>query len=220
MPFGDVKATAKAITDLLSDDEARLKMSEVAYAAGRAMIWPNIAQTYLDVMRRSIQQSKLMPLSSRSVPRLDRLPAIQTHHFKALCDSTGITQHALFDIPDRAHGYCVDDNARALILACQLARTPQALDHQQTLQFCAFIQHAWNPDNQRFRNFMSYERRWLEDQGSEDSHGRTLWALGICARDATSQSVRLWARGLMTEALALTMRFTSPRAIAFVFTWP
>ncbi len=96
-----------------------------------------------------------------------------------MCDSTGLLQHAVHSIPDRAHGYCVDDNARALLLSVALATFGEArLSEPMTARFAAFIQHAWNPDTRRFRNFMSYDRRWLEPQGSEDSHGRTLWALG------------------------------------------
>src|SRR6185437_13739175 len=96
-----------------------------------------------------------------------------------LCDDTGIIQHAVHSVPDRADGYCVDANARALLLSSALARSGDA--QINTMPFAAFIQHAWNPDTHRFRNFMGYDRRWLEESGSEDSHGRTLWALGECA---------------------------------------
>lgn len=141
---------------------------------------------------------------------------MRTEHFMALCDDTGMFQHAVRGIPDRAHGYCVDDNARALLVAMEKEgdrrRTaPEALP----TRFCAFIQHAWNPDLRRFRNFMSYDRRWLEDAGSEDSHGRTLWALGTCARDSKDPSRRAWAADLFSAALPATLDFTSPRAWAF-----
>ena len=119
-------------------------------------------------------------------------------------------------VPDRHHGYCVDDNARALLLACALnnpseERLPEAL----TARFASFVQHAWNPDTKRFRNFMSFDRRWLEDRGSEDSHGRTLWALGECARSDASPSRRSWAASLFAEALPAVEAFLSPRAWAF-----
>jgi hypothetical protein len=84
-----------------------------------------------------------------------------------------------------------------------------------TARFAAFIQHAWNPDTQRFRNFMSYDRRWLEELGSEDSHGRTLWALGECARTDTDPSRRAWAAALFKTALPAVKTFSSPRAWAF-----
>ena len=133
-----------------------------------------------------------------------------------MCDDTGLFQHAVYSVPDRSHGYCVDDNARALLLACALnnpgeERLPEAL----TARFASFVQHAWNPDTKRFRNFMSFDRRWLEDRGSEDSHGRTLWALGECARSDASPSRRRWAASLFAEALPAAEAFRSPRAWAF-----
>jgi hypothetical protein len=103
-----------------------------------------------------------------------------------------------------------------LLLACAL-NTPgeERLSETLTARFAAFVQHAWNPDTRRFRNFMSFERRWLEDSGSEDSHGRTLWALGECARTDPNPSRRHWAAALFAEALPSVERFQSPRAWAF-----
>ena len=137
-------------------------------------------------------------------------------HFLSMCDDTGLFQHSVHSVPDRNHGYCVDDNARALLLACALnapgeRRLPEAL----TSRFAAFVQHAWNPDTKRFRNFMGFDRRWLEDIGSEDSHGRTLWALGECARSDADASRRRWAEGLFAAALPTVETFGSPRAWAF-----
>src|SRR3546814_2080344 len=83
------------------------------------------------------------------------------------------------DLADRSHGYCIDDNARALLLCCGLAGGPDApLARRLSSTFAAFIQHGWNPGNRRFRNFMGFDRRWLEDAGSEDSPGRMFWAPG------------------------------------------
>jgi len=119
-------------------------------------------------------------------------------------------------VPDRLHGYCVDDNARALLVACALnAPGEQRLPEELTARLAAFVQHAWNPDTKRFRNFMSFDRRWLEDIGSEDSHGRSLWALGECARSDANPSRRDWAISLFDAALPTVERFESPRAWAF-----
>ena len=141
---------------------------------------------------------------------------MQIGHFLSLCDSTGILQHAVHSVPDRAHGYCVDDNARALLFASTLPNSGEAsLSNEITARFAAFIQHAWNPETRRFRNFMSYERRWLEESGSEDSHGRTLWALAECARNDADPSRRRWAAALFKTALPAVEKFSSPRAWAF-----
>jgi hypothetical protein len=143
-------------------------------------------------------------------------PQVQIGHFLSMCDSTGLLQHAVHSVPDRAHGYCVDDNARALLLSSTLARFGETrLSEPMTASFASFIQHAWNPDTRRFRNFMSYDRRWLEAQGSEDSHGRTLWALGECARCDADPSRRRWAAALFKTALPAAEQFQSPRAWAF-----
>jgi hypothetical protein len=137
-------------------------------------------------------------------------------HFLSMCDDTGLFQHAVHSVPDRRHGYCVDDNARALLLACALNEPGEKpLAELLTARFAAFVQHAWNPDSGRFRNFMGFDRTWLEEQGSEDSHGRTLWALGECARSDSSVSRRRWAAALFAQALPTVKTFRSPRAAAF-----
>jgi hypothetical protein len=130
------------------------------------------------------------------------IPEMRLTHFLSMCDDTGLIQHAIHSVPDRAHGYCVDDNARALLLACAL-NTPgeELFPDWLTARLAAFVQHAWNPDTRRFRNFMGFDRRWLEDSGSEDSHGRTLWALGECAHSDSQASRRSWAAALFCEAM-------------------
>jgi hypothetical protein len=144
-------------------------------------------------------------------------PEMQIDHFLSMCDDTGLFQHAVHSVPDRAHGYCVDDNARALLVACALNNPgEQRLPEVLTARFAAFVQHAWNPGTQRFRNFMGFNRCWLEDKGSEDSHGRTLWALGICALTDGNLSRRSWAASLFSEAMPTVEGFRSPRAWAFV----
>ena len=152
----------------------------------------------------------------RIEPQSAAAPEMQIGHLLSMCDDTGLFQHAVHSVPDRSHGYCVDDNARALLLACALNNPgEQRLSEVLTARFAAFVQHAWNPDTRRFRNFMSFDRTWLEDSGSEDSHGRTLWALGECARRDASPSRRRWAASLFAEALGTAETFRSPRAWAF-----
>jgi hypothetical protein len=141
---------------------------------------------------------------------------MRIEHFLSMCDDTGLFQHAVHSVVDRSHGYCLDDNARALLLACALNNPgEERLSEALTARFAAFVQHAWNPHTMRFRNFMSFDRRWLEDRGSEDSHGRTLWALGECAHNDTSPSRQQWAASLFVQALPAVESFRSPRAWAF-----
>lgn len=209
VPFRDAAALSDAIAGLLTDDMRRQAMRQRAYAESRSMTWERTAKKYLATFERARQPERSMP--RHSIP-----PELRTEHFLSMCDDTGLLQHAIHSVADRAHGYCVDDNARALLLACALnVPGERLLPEALTGRFAAFVQHAWNPDLKRFRNFMSFERRWLETSGSEDSHGRTLWALGACARNDADPSRRLWAAGLFAQALPIVESFTSPRAWAF-----
>jgi glycosyltransferase involved in cell wall biosynthesis len=219
VPFGDEDATGQAIASLLGDDDRRMAMRRAAYTAGRSMIWSQIASHYLDSVekaRSTFRPRLVSDVVAQRIARPPQLTSLKLGHFNAMCDDTGIFQHAVYSVPDRAHGYCVDDNARALILATHLAAAAETgISERRTGSFASFIQHAWNPDLQRFRNFMSFDRRWLEEQGSEDSHGRTLWALGVCALSDNDRPRRRWAGTLFARAMTTVLGFHSPRAWAF-----
>jgi glycosyltransferase involved in cell wall biosynthesis len=219
VPFSDSAALGSEISRLLTDHARRNALRERAYAASRSMTWAHTAERYLSAFGKA----RVQAAAAHAIPASFEeggdsvIPEIRIGHFLSLCDSTGILQHAVHCVPDRAHGYCVDDNARALMLANKLALSgDNPLPEAVTSRLSAFIQHAWNPDTLRFRNFMSYDRRWLEDTGSEDSHGRTLWALGETARDDSDPSRRRWAADLFKAALPAVKGFSSPRAWAFV----
>ncbi|MGV2124821.1 glycosyltransferase family 4 protein [Agrobacterium vitis] len=219
VPFSDAQATGEAIARLLGDDKARQAMRKAAYETGRSMIWPHIASLYLksiETARAAYRPRLIRDLITQSMTRPQQGTTLKLGHFNTMCDDTGIFQHAVFSVPDRAHGYCVDDNARALILACHLAGAGETgIRDGRTASFASFIQHAWNPDLKQFRNFMSFDRRWLEDKGSEDSHGRTLWSLGICASSDSDRPRRRWAAALFAKAAPVVEHFHSPRAWAF-----
>jgi glycosyltransferase involved in cell wall biosynthesis len=220
VPFGDAKATSKEIAGLLTNDVRRQSMRERAYAASRSMTWAQTAKRYFTVFEAARKRTRArIPLPADPIVVRSKGPAIpevRLDHFLSLCDSAGILQHAIHSVADRAHGYCVDDNARALLFSNVLSSSGSVeLSKTVAARFAGFIQHAWNPDTLRFRNFMSYDRRWLEDKGSEDSHGRTLWALGECARRDTDPSRRRWAAALFRTALPVVEKFSSPRAWAF-----
>ncbi len=218
VPFRDSSALSAAIIGLLTDSDRRRGIRERAYAASRSMTWEKIGDRYValfDEMNRSVRPA-LSKARTGEARRDKALPSIRTDHLQAMCDDTGLIQHAIHCVPDRAHGYCVDDNARGLLLSLALSTPGEArLPGDLAGRFSAFIQHAWNPDLQRFRNFMGYDRRWLEPCGSEDSHGRTLWALGVCALRDADLTRRNWAADLFATALPIVETFTSPRAWAF-----
>jgi hypothetical protein len=146
----------------------------------------------------------------------DHLPELKLDHLFRLSDSTGIFQHASFTVPNFAEGYCTDDNARALVLALMLDHlglgTPRLQAHATT--FTAFLNHALDRTSGRFRNFMSFDRRWIEDVGSEDCQGHALWALGLCVAQDGNRSIQMLASQLFEQALPVAADFTSPRAWA------
>ena len=217
-PFNDPDALAAAAISLLSDDAKRERIRGNAYAAGREMIWSKLAEGYMSLFTAV----KDAPTAARPIagkgnarPALlePRLGAIE-----AMTDSCGLIQHSVFSVPDRHHGYCVDDNARGLILMVRLAQsgltTPQ-VDALSTI-YASFVQHAWNPDLKRFRNFMAYDRSWLEPVGSDDSFGRTFWALGETAAKSTRDDLKIWANALASRALPELGAFGAPRTLAFL----
>ncbi len=216
VPFGDSAALGTEIAALLTNDARREALCAVAYAHSRSMTWERVAEGYLAVFDRAIRREDDSVMQELTRPADCLPPPIRLGHFISMCDDTGIFQHAIHGVPDRSHGYCIDDNARALLLACALNRLGEKrLREALTTTFAAFIQNAWNPATRRFRNFMSFERRWLEESGSEDSHGRALWALGECAGSDPNLSRRHWAAALFVEAAQSTEAFQSPRAWAF-----
>jgi glycosyltransferase involved in cell wall biosynthesis len=219
VPFGNANALSAEISGLLTNDVRRDSMRKRAYAASRTMTWTQTAKRYLAAFETARERAPGISPPVDPIVALGNghvVPEMRLGHFLSLCDSTGILQHAVHCVPDRAHGYCVDDNARALLFSIALANSGETqLSRTTTSRFAAFIQHAWNPDTGRFRNFMSYDRRWLEESGSEDSHGRTLWALAECARKDTDPSRRRWAAALFKTALPAVEEFSSPRAWAF-----
>ena len=217
--FGDAAGIGSEIAQLLTDEPRRQAMREQAYRTSRSMTWERTAERYMTAFE-SARLGHRLKVIARAVPDATPhgrvVPDMQLSHFLSMCDDTGLFQHAVHSVPDRAHGYCVDDNARALLLACALNEPGERpLPDVLTARFAAFVQHAWNPDTGQFRNFMGFNRTWLEDRGSEDSHGRTLWALGECARKDATLSRRRWASALFAQALPAAETFRSPRTSAF-----
>jgi len=210
--FGDSVAFAREINALLGSDRNRARLSERAYARGRTMIWPRLAEL---AMREIVEMVAAKP---RRLVGSGLSFAPLTPDFSAverMSDSTGMLQHSIYSVPDRRHGYCIDDNARALMLVSRMADLDQGVRDKWMTIYASFIQYAWNPEARRFRNFMNFDRTWCEETGSEDSNGRTLWALGVTARDASVRKHRDWAMSMFDMTASLALDLGSPRAHAF-----
>ncbi len=231
VPFQNPAALAQKTIDLLGTPAIRHAMRKRAYLFAREMIWKKVAQGYMESfarVRSDRMENPVVQFSSRSIKkRLNELPALNLHHFEQLTDDTGIVQHAIFTIPNYGEGYTTDDNARALILAVLLEeaaklskpmakqRKPALRSPASPFRYVAFLEHAFDPAKNRFRNFLAYDRRWSAAEGSEDSHGRALWALGSVLGQSTDQGLRGAAGRLFEFSLPTAMEFHSPRAWAY-----
>ena len=219
VPFHDPAAIAEQVIDLLDNESKRHAMRKRAYLFGRAMIWPTIAGRYMNSFDRARAERRNFTPPEFAVKPLDRrpgeLPPLKLDHLRHMTDDTGMLQHAVFTVPNYREGYTTDDNARALLVSTLLEAfgSEEALDLAH--RYLAFIWYSFNNETGRFRNFMNYERHWLEESGSDDSHGRVLWALGTVLGRSNTAALQNMAGRVFENALSAILKTTSPRAWAF-----
>lgn len=212
VPFAESRPIADAVINSWTSPMTRKQMGDRAAKYGSLMHWERVGQLYLDSFAQAVNDSKLVP----SITRQARTPTsteLNLNHLERLTDDTGILQHATFSVPNRHEGYCVDDNARALLLMLELPEEPRVVELQS--RYLAFLTHSLNPENARFRNFMSYERTWLESEGSEDSQGRALWSVGAVAGRSNIRAHAKLASKLFETAAPNLLNATSPRTWAY-----
>lgn len=199
-------ALAEAVIALLNDPLHLAATKRNAYDKGRGTIWSEFAQSSGELIASAIRT----PEAAVNPTVLPGLAALFD-----MSDSTGMLQHSIGIVPDRNHGYCIDDNARALILMNLADGIDQGERRARSVTYASFVQHAWNPDLKRFRNFMRFDRSWCEDLGSEDSNGRGLWALGHTVQNSADPDLRQWALRWFDETAPALAEMGSPRAVAF-----
>ncbi len=219
VPFSDPQALAEQVIDLLDNEFKRHAMRKRAYLFGRDMIWPQVSRMYMKTFERARAEHHHFAAAEFAIKPLDKraweLPPLKLDHLRHLTDDTGIFQHAIFTIPNYREGYTTDDNARALIVSVFLDELGNKDAAELATRYLAFTWYAFNSDTKRFRNFMDYQRNWLEESGSDDSHGRALWALGtVLGRSNTSTLHNVDARVFQLSLLTI-LETTSPRAWAF-----
>jgi glycosyltransferase involved in cell wall biosynthesis len=239
VPFQNPDAIAQKTIELLDTPAIRHAMRKRAYLFAREMVWKRVAQGYMESFARVRSDRMETPraqFSARATPKaLDRLPELKLDHFKALTDDTGMLQHAIFTIPNRGEGHTTDDNARGLVFTVMLehlalkrsAATAKGERGQRQFEradllaadfsarYLSFLEHAFNPAKGRFRNFLGYDRHWNEAEGSEDCHGRAVWALGAVLGRSCNQGLRSAAGRLLESALPAVLQLYSPRAAAY-----
>jgi glycosyltransferase involved in cell wall biosynthesis len=221
VPFGDSEAIARAVIDLWQDDQRRNAMRKRAYMMGREMIWSHVAHQYMESFQRARHSRPPTLAKKRAVRTLDeeppQLPELRLEHLWQLTDSTGVIQHATYSIPNFHEGYCLDDNARALVLSVlleELGDDSSKLNRAATI-YAAFLNYAYDAQTGSFRNFLSFDRQWLEANGSDDSVGRAAWAIGACIGRTRRRAFHSWAAQLLEPAVSAVAETSSPRAWAF-----
>jgi len=213
VPFDDPPALAEAVNGLL-DDPARLKRAATtARAVGRELSWPQVGRQTAKVLREAISLGP--PATVRRAPPAT-LPRARTSHLMTLVDDVGIVQHADGSIPLRSSGYCVDDVARLAIVALRLRTTTGAELHTRTLSMSlGFLRYAWDADAGAMHNFLSYDRRWLDEPHDGDHLGRAAWALGEVLGAQPPPAIGEPARILLDEMLEALAAQRFPRTMAF-----
>lgn len=200
------EAIAQAVHGLLAHPDELHATQRRAYDRGRRTIWQHFAQASAQLINRTHTPSP-GPVSHTVRPGLGAV--------FAMSDATGMLQHSIGIVPDRRHGYCLDDNARALMLINVADGLSEAERLRWSTTYAAFVQYAWNDDKRRFRNFMRFDRSWCEDVGSDDSNGRALWALGHCVEHSPLPEIREWAIELFDDVSAAMGMLPSLRSMTF-----
>jgi glycosyltransferase involved in cell wall biosynthesis len=226
VPFQNPGAIAQKTIELLDTPAIRHAMRKRAYLFAREMVWKRVAQGYMESFAR-VRSDRLqcpqVQFSARTTHKpLDQLTELKLDHLHRLTDDTGMLQHAIFTTPNRAEGHTTDDNARALIFTVMQAQLDKdrvgkidTATPDSSFQYLSFMEHAFNPAKGRFRNFLGYDRRWNETEGSEDCHGRALWGLGTVLGRSTDEGLKRAAGRLFEFSCPAAMELRSPRAWAY-----
>jgi len=213
-PFHDVEALSTILLDLMDNPDVMKELRSKAYEYGREITWPKIGEKYSQLAKKIVAQQPHVLIESEQVLDLLALPPFLLDHVQRLTDDTGIIQHAKYGIPNLKEGYCLDDNARALLMVLMTYKRnkhPLALKLSPT--YLSYINYMQNADG-KFRNFLSFNRNFLDEIGSEDSFGRTIWSLGYLLGNAPNNAYYQTGREIFFNALPNFVKLKSIRSIA------
>jgi glycosyltransferase involved in cell wall biosynthesis len=206
-PFGDPQAMGRELAELLAHPERRVELGRRAAEYGEAMQWPAVGQAYLDVFSEVQPERLAAPVGART-----RRPAsVRLDHLEAMTDGVGFFQHATGTIPNPHEGYTTDDNARLLGLMSRLDPTARTVTLAR--RALAFLHYALDPQSGVFRNFLGYDRRWLETVGAENAQARAVRGL-VTAALGQDEGVAVAATELLSRSRQAAANLRSPRAQA------
>ena len=208
--IGDSASLGDVLRSLLSDPEEMARTQRSAYAYSRQMVWSRVGTDYVELTRDVVRKDAAP--ETRALRSRD-LPELRLDHLIRMTDDTGLLQHAAHSVPDRRHGYCVDDNARALIVTLLARRAISSSETDRlTTIYLSYLHHSQDEDG-HFKNFMDFRRNSDRERGSEDCVGRALWALGLGAELAPNEGHRLLAKSMFHKAMTLPLTY-GPRGCA------
>ena len=213
--FQDSETLSAIVNKLLEEEGTRKSYQNKAVEFAKEYVWENVGKQYISLFGKTRKKKQLQINRLKEGQKI--YPEVNLNHFFNLTDDTGILQHARYNVPNRGHGYCLDDNVRAILVMVLLRKKMgdnQKFQHLLNL-FLSFVDHAYNPQNRKFRNFMSYDRQWLEESGSEDSQGRAMWAIGTLFAATRNPNTRDYLENLLKYCFEIIDQLTHPRAIAY-----
>ncbi|WP_417885056.1 glycosyltransferase family 4 protein [Zunongwangia sp.] len=212
--FNNSEELAAILNQLLGQPKILKQIQANAYAYGKNVTWPKIGKKYLHLSNSLLSFPKQKVDKKETIIDLLLLPPFSLNHIKRLTDDTGIIQHAKFGIPNLKEGYCLDDNARALLMVLM---TYKQKKDETALEFMpiylSYIHYMQNKDGS-FRNFLSFNRNFLDEVGSEDSFGRTIWALGYLIGNAPNDAYYQTGKLVFFDAVPNFEKLQSIRSIA------
>jgi len=201
--FKNAEALADIINELLAHDDVLNELKENAFEYGLHLRWPVIGSEYIKVAQEACTNHDFRDKILRnSIVDPEIMPKFSLTHVLRLTDDTGIVQHAKYGIPNLKEGYCLDDNSRALIMALMAYQRNKTKEAFELLPVYLSFIHYMQTEDGNFRNFLSFNRQYLDEVGSEDSFGRTVWALGYLIGCAASNSYREFALELFQKSFA------------------
>jgi len=212
--FQDTEGLSSILLDLLDEPEKLKTLQRNARHYGKTITWTKSGDKYVRLVQEVIKQTPTIAVKKKSFIDPLLMPPFSLSHIQRMTDDTGLIQHAKYGIPNLKEGYCLDDNARALLMVLMTYRQKKdkaALDLAPI--YLSYIHYMQNDDG-TFRNFMSFNRNFLDEVGSEDSFGRTIWALGYLLDNAPNDAYYQSGQFIFSKAAPNFQKLKSIRGIA------